>query len=442
MERWKKVQRVPTPALIPPYGPLAGMRVLMTGNVVAAPFAAGVLAEYGAEVIHVERPGVGDRYRGQDPMVTFDEKEQRFVLASPDTPRDRKVSTGWIQEARNKLSFTLELNMRVPEAKDIFLSLIKNCDVWIENLVWLEKLGLSDEMALEANPRLVIAHISGFGRPQFGGVPEECDRPSYDPIGQAEGGYMFLNGYPEPMPPMPGASFINDYMTAMFCVSGILMAYIHAQKTGEGQVVDVSQVECMSKCLNDTFVNYLTLGAVKERYGTKLPISQPGDVYKTKDGYIYLMAFGPVVYNRALQAMGIDYQKYSHAEAGASSEAVNSPLGRELDGLIRAWLAERTSEEAMAQFRKYKVPCGIPRSVADLASSEHYRKRGNFVEYEDQTLGRKVKAYGFAPKMSKTRPQVWRGAPRLGQDTERVLRKILGYGDAEIEALKGRGIID
>ena len=206
MERWKTIERVPAPALIPAYGGLSGMRVLMTGSVVSAPFAATILAEHGAEVIHVERPGWGDPFRGQAPVITHGNGNGRpFQLAGPEVPAHEKVSTGWIQDARNKLSFTLEVNLRIPEAKDIFLSLIRNCDVWLENMVWTEKLGITDDMLFEVNPKLVIAHISGFGRPQFGGVPEECDRPSYDAIGQAEGGWMHLNGWPD-MPPSLGRS--------------------------------------------------------------------------------------------------------------------------------------------------------------------------------------------------------------------------------------------
>lgn len=442
MERWKSVKHVPAPALIPEYGPLSGMRVLMTGSIVAAPFASSILAEYGAEVIHVERPGLGDPYRAQAPVITHGDGDELFKLSNPETPVEEKVSTGWIQEGRNKLSLTLEVNMKIPEARDIFLSLIKNCDVWMENMVWMEKLGITDQLMFEVNPKLVIAHVSGFGRPQFGGVPEECDRPSYDPIGQAEGGWMYINGFPDPMPPGYGASFINDYLSAMFCVSGVLMAYHNAQKTGKGQVVDVAQIECMSKCLNDTFVNYFTLGTVKGRVGNKIPIFQPGNLFKTKDGYLYLGAYGPYVYGRALNAMGIDVKKYPHEKAGGSKEAINSELGQELSKVIEEWMASRTSEEGMAELKKRKVPCAIPRSAADLAASEHYKSRGNWVEYEDQTLGKTVKGFGFAPKMSLTKPQVWRGAPSLGQDTEAILSTIAGYSKDEIAAFKGLGIID
>jgi len=296
-------------------------------------------------------------------------------------------------------------------------------------------------MLFEVNPKLIIGHISGFGRPQFGGVPEECDRPSYDAIGQAEGGGMHLNGYPD-RPPSLGAMFVNDYVSAMFCVSGILIAYLNAQKTGMGQAVDVSQAECMSKCLGDTFVNYFSLGMVKGRAGNKIPIFQPANLFKTKDNYLFIGAFGKAVYLRALKAMNIDTDIYTYEAAGGTREAVDSELGQKVNRLIEEWMAVRTSDEAADHLKKLKVPCGIPRTSEDLAKSEHYRQRGNWIQYQDETLGETVTAYGFAPKMSRTQQQVWRGGPRLGQDTDAILKNIVGYSDSEIEGLKGKGIID
>lgn len=427
MERWKEIERIPAPTLIPTYGPLTGMRVLMTGSIVAAPFAAAILAEYGAEVIHVERPNVGDPYREQAPVLKRG---------------DRKVSAAWVQEARNKLSLTLEVNLKIPESKEIFLSLIKNCDVWVENMVWTEKLGITEELLLEVNPKLVISHISGFGRPQFGGVPEDCNRPSYDPIGQAEGGYMFVNGFPEPMPPSPAAGFMNDYVTALFTVNGILMAYLHAQKTGQGQAIDVSQIESMSKLLSDTFVQYFLLNKIKQRAGNKVPIFQPANLFKTKDEkYLYIGAYGPFVFGRFIKALELDPNRFTHEAAGVSPEAINSEIGLELNQLTIDWVAAHEAEEAKQYLLSFKVPCGIVKTSADLAASEHYQRRGDFIEYKDETLGETVKAFGFVPKMSKTPAQVWRGAPHLGQDSETILNKILGYSEEEITGFRQKGII-
>lgn len=427
MERWKLTERVSAPNLIPEFGPLSGMRVLTTGGIIAGPFVGTILAEYGAEVIHIERPKVGDLLRGQPPVINRGEGKQ--------------TSCVWAQEGRNRLSQSLEVDFNIPESKEIFLSLIKTCDVWVENMVWLDKLGISDEMIHEVNPKIVIAHVSGFGRPQFGGIPEECDRPSYDPIGQAEGGYMYLNGFPEPMPPMLARTMIDDYISALFCTFGVLAAYINAQKTGKGQSIDVTQVEAIGRCQNDVFVKYFALGEITERVGNKAPI-QPANLFKTKDNkYIYIGAYGDFVFNRFIKALDLDPNKYTNKATGANPEAINSELGRELDRYTIEWVAARTAEEAKQQLLKYKVPCGMVKNVADLAASEHYKKRGNFIDYVDNNLEETVKAFGFCPKMSDTPPQIWRGAPKLGQDTDDILRKLLGYSDKEIASFREKGVI-
>jgi len=244
------------------------------------------------------------------------------------------------------------------------------------------------------------------------------------------------------MPPSHAATFINDYMTAMFAVNGILMGYIHAQKTGQGQAIDVAQIEAMSKVLNDTFVQYFMLNKIRQRNGNKVAIFQPGNLFKTKDNkYLYIGAYGPVVYGRFIKALGLDLEKYSHEACGNSPEAINSELGLELNQITIDWVAARDAEEALRYLLSHKVPCGIVRNVAELAASEHYQKRGNFVEYLDETLGEPVKAFGFTPKMSVTPGKVWRGAPTLGQDTEAILTKLLGYSENEIKAFREKQVI-
>jgi len=441
MKDWTEMERVPAPAITPQFGPMTGVRVLITGSVVAGPVAATIFAEFGAEVIHVEMPGIGDPLRIQAPVLTHGDDGTPFKVSPREVPPDQKVSGAWMQEGRNKLSMTLQLDMRIPEAKQIFYGLIKNCDIWIENMVWLEKLGITDADVLAANPKIVIAHISGFGRPQFGGVPEHCDRASFDPVGQTEGGWALFNGFPDG-PPMLAQSYPNDYLTAMTCCTGVLMAYVNAQKTGQGQVVDIAQVEVMTRILNDTIVNYNAIGLQRGRGGNKAPIFQPAGLYKTKDNYIFVGTFGQLSYERSLEAMGIDPAKYPYAEAGGSQQALNSPLGRELDAVVSEWMMQRTSDEALAFFMKAKIAAGVPRKIEDLVKSEHYRSRGNFVTYKDETLGKDITAYGIVPKMSHTKPKVWRGAPKMGQDTDAILKTILGYSDSDIAALRGKGAID
>jgi crotonobetainyl-CoA:carnitine CoA-transferase CaiB-like acyl-CoA transferase len=428
MERWKNLEKKPAPYFIPTFGPLSGMRILMSATVVAAPFGASLLGEMGAEIIQVELPNIGDPYRKQYPPMTNGDKE---------------VSAGWVQNGRNRLSFTLNTNLKYPESREIFLSLIKNADVWLENIVWLEKLGITEELLFEVNPKLIICHVSGFGRPQFGGNPEICDQPSYDVIGQAEGGYTYLNGSPEPSPPTFAASFYNDYLTAMYTALGIVAAYTNVLNGGVGQVVDVAQVEAQARVLDDAWTVYANMGIVKQRSGNKVPIFQPGGIYKAKDGrYVSLGAFGPAVYYRFIKAMELDPDYFTYEGAGGTKDAVNSPIGQELRVKTDEWIGSHTAQECYEHFKKFRVPSGIAKSTEDIYNDPHWQSRGNFVKYTDETLGKEVEAFGFVPKLSKTPQQVWRGAPTLGQDTEAILGQLLGYSEAEIAGFRGKGIID
>ncbi len=428
MERWETLEKKPAPLFVDKYGPLSGMRVVANATITAAPFSTTLMGEMGAEIIQVERPNVGDPYRYQFPPVTNG---------------DKSISAGWIQNARNRLSFTLNSNLNIPESKEIFLSLIKNADVWLENMVWLDKLGISDEMLLEVNPKLVICHVSGFGQNAFGGVPEVSAKPSYDIIGQAEGGWTQINGFPEPGPPHFAATFINDFMTAMFNCTGILSAYINVLKGGSGQVVDVSQCEAQSRVIDDVFSVWCNLGMLRERSGNKVPIFQPAAIYKSKDGrYIIPGAFGPAVYYRFIDAIGEDPNYFTYEGAGASREAVSSPLGQELEQKSKEFFESRNAEKAQEIMTKHKVPCGIAKTAEEIYKDPHWQGRNDFVKYVDQTLEKEVEAYGFVPKFSKTPQKVWRGAPKLGQDTEMILSQLLNYSENEINGLKGKNIID
>ncbi len=427
MERWQTIQYKPAPLFAPVYGPMTGLRVLLSASVVAAPHAATMLGDFGAEIIQVEMPKIGDAYRTQRPFLKEGDKE---------------VSLAWLGNARNRLSFTLNTNMKIPESKEIFLSLIKNADVWIENIVWLDKLGINDAMLHEINPRLIIVHVSGFGRPQFGGVPEVADRGGYDPVCQAESGYSLLQGFPD-RAPVWASQFFTDYMTGMFAFSGILMALHHREKTGKGQSIDVSLTESIMRSMDDCYSVWMNGGILKKRFGNKIPIFQPGEIFETKDGrYINIGAFGPSVYKRSIKAFGLNPDDYPYEKAGASPEALQSPLGKELTQKTHEFAANHTAQEMQEIMMKHNVPAGILKTVEENANDPHWIGRNSFITFEDQTLGREVKGFGVKPIMSDTPGKVWRGAPRLGQDTEDVLKRLLGYSDAEIEALKGKGVID
>lgn len=237
--------------IVPEYGPFAGMRVIAAGSLIAMPMAATMLADFGAEVIHIERPGVGDTMRMLGPFAEVNGK---------------KVATGWAQNGRNKLSLTLELNLKHPEVKELFYGLIREADIFMENMVWLEKLGIYDEELLKVNPKLVIVHISGLGNAKFGGVPSVCNRASYDMIGQAFSGWLYLQGYAD-RDPVVAKPYLNDYVSAFAALFGTLAAYTSAQKTGRGQVVDIAQFEAMAQYMYGTYTSYTMTGQVTERSG-------------------------------------------------------------------------------------------------------------------------------------------------------------------------------
>ncbi len=428
MDRWEKIERKPAPCLIPRFGPLSGIRVLLNGTVVAAPFAATMMSDFGAEVIALERPKTGgDPARHQRPQITYGEKS---------------ISGSWMQNARNKLSFSLETNLNIPESKEIFLSLIKNSDVWIENIVWIDKLGISDELLLQVNPSLVICHISGYGTPAFGGEQKHINRPGYDPLGQSESGWSLLQGWPD-REPYYAQQYIGDYLNGLFAVNGILMAYMNAQRTGKGQSIDVSLTEGWMRVMDDNFTLWTQMKKLKKRQGIKQTEYQPGGIFPTKDGkYINLGSYGKSTYYKVLRGFGIDAEKFSYEKAGGSAEAVASPLGRELDATFQKFFMEHTADEALEICMENKVGAAVVRDAGDVYRQTHWRKRGDWVTYRDETLGKDIEAFGFVPKMSGTPGTVWRGAPALGEDTEKILSKLLDYSPEEIEALRGKGVID
>ena len=388
-------------SLIPEYGPFAGMRIIDTGSLVAMPFAATLLADFGAEVIHIERPGVGDTLRVLAPFAKEDGKT---------------VSTSWAQDGRNKLSLSLELNLKHPEVKELFY-------------------------LLAVNPRLIIAHISGYGNPAFGGLPEYCDRASYDMIGQAFSGWMGLNGEKDG-DPVVGKPWLNDFTSAYAAVFGVLAAYINVLKTGKGQVVDIAQFEVQASYCCDLYTSYTMAGRENTRSGNKSAAFQPYGLFKSKDGYdVAIGAFGPGVYKRAIQALGFDLDYFNYKDCSSGLEAVASEKGRELDAKVIDWCAAHTAQEIEDAMAKFKVPCSRVMGPKDCLENPHYQSRGDFIEYRDQTLDKDITAFGIVPKLSGTPGKVWRGAPRLGQDTDDILKGILGYDDAKIADLREKKLI-
>jgi crotonobetainyl-CoA:carnitine CoA-transferase CaiB-like acyl-CoA transferase len=391
------------------------------------------MADFGAEVIHVEIPVLGDSYRTQKPAIKSDDGT-------------KEMGCSFIQK-RNELSLGLNLNMKNnPKSYQIFCDLIKQVDIWIENVVWLDKLGIDCKEMLKINPKLVIVHVSGFGRPQFGGDPERCDRASYDPIGQCEGGLANMVGFPDG-PPIYGNPFLNDYLTSVYAWGAMMAGYINVKNGGMGQEIDLAQVETQARNLDDHWAVYLNLGIRKSRVCNRVPIFQPASMHKCGDGrYAFIGAFGKAAYDRCIRGLGLDpdLPEWDWEACGRSKEAVDSERGKALYQYMEDWFMARTAQEAQDHMSKFKTPVGIVKEPADIYADPHWHSRvDNFVKYTVPALDNKeVEAFGFVPKFMDTPGQVWRGYPDVGADSENILKGLLGYSEDEIESLKGKGVID
>jgi crotonobetainyl-CoA:carnitine CoA-transferase CaiB-like acyl-CoA transferase len=407
--------------LVPEYGPLSGVRVLDSARFVAGPWAATYLAEFGAEVVHLEGPPFKPPYA--------DATRTLRPLLSGGSPKDT-VSESWVQYSRNKLSVGVDL--RKAEGRRVFLDLVGRSDIWIESSRpgTYDKLGLSDEEVWKANPRLTIVHVSGHGRT---GDPERVKAPSYDLTAQAYSGYLSLQGNPDPEPPMRAATALNDTVTGLASAAAGLMGYIHAQRTGKGQSVDVAQYEVFFVLLENLALDYFMRGVVRARHGAAHARLHPYDVHRANDGWVVVAAPTPDSWDQLKSLLGFTDPAYDDRDFRLSHrEAV--------DRAIEEFCRVRTREELEALGRAHDIAITRVFDIADIAHDAHYREREMFLEWDDPIAGR-VKGAGVAPKFSETPGGVWRGAPWLGQDNERVLGGVLGYSAEEIERLRRDHVI-
>ena len=412
----------PKPTLVPEqFGSLQGVRILSTGSIVAEPVAAGLAADMGAEVIHIERPGLGEDWRHAE-----------FPIEGPNGER---VASSWIQDRRN--SFYTTLDFSTPEGREIFLKLAERADIWMESSKarTYDKWGLDDQTVLGANPALVICHISGYGQD---GDPDYVDRASYDFTAQAFGGMMNLMGNPEPEPPTRAVPWTADYITALFCLWSSLAAYIHAQRTGQGQVIDLAQFEAVHRILAGTMVAYHELGMVRERAGNKAGNAQPWDTFQASDGWVVIAAVGPVVYSRVCRVIGLDPEEEKWIKA---RREIESPQGIEFDAILRGWVEDRTVDEVVTLFNEAQVGCSRIMNAQEMAENPHYRSRNVHIQWDDQQLGRPVTGVGAIPQFSETPGKIWRGSVPVGHDNGLVYGELLGMTPARLGELASRHVI-
>ncbi len=391
---------------------LSGLKVLELGQLIAGPFAAKTLADFGAEVIKIEPPDSGDPLR-------------KWRMLKDGT------SVWWQVQSRNKRSLALDL--RTSEGQELVRQLAAEADVLIENFRpgALEGWGLSPEVLMASNPRLIVLRISGYGQ-----TGPYRNRPGFGVIGEAMGGLRHLTAEPGRVPVRVGVS-IGDTLSALHGVIGILLALQHRHSTGQGQVIDVALYEAVFNCMESLLPEYSAFGAVREPAGSALPGIAPTNAYLCQDGaYALVAGNGDSIFKR-LMAL-IERPDLANDPALADNAGRVARVA-ELDAAIGAWTAQRPVHQVLQALDRVAVPAGRIYTVADIAADPHYRARGMLqtLEMDD---GSTMTVPGIVPKLSVTPGQHRRNAPQLGQDSDQILTE-MGLTADQIQSLKARGIV-
>jgi formyl-CoA transferase len=391
---------------------LAGLKVLELGQLIAGPFAAKTLADFGAEVVKIEPPGTGDPLR-------------KWRLLKDGT------SVWWQVQSRNKRSLALDL--RTPEGQDVVRRLAAEADVLIENFRpgAMEGWKLGPDELLAANPRLIMLRISGYGQ-----TGPYRNRPGFGVVAEAMGGLRHLTAEPGRVPVRVGVS-IGDTLAALHGVIGILLALQHRHASGQGQVVDMALYEAVFNCTESLLPEYSAFGVVRGPAGSAMPGIAPTNAYRCSDGgYALIAGNGDSIFRRLMLLIGRDDLARDPALADNAGRVARVA---ELDDLIGAWTAQRSVDEVLAALDSASVPAGRIYTVADIAADPHFRARGMLDELRMDD-GSTLAVPGIVPKLSATPGRHRRNAPTLGQDSGEVLREI-GLTEAQIVALRERGIV-
>src|SRR5881628_1228530 len=396
---------------------LADVTVLDLATFLAAPLCATFLGEFGAEVIKVEQPGVGD--------------DLRRLGASAGGSGS---SYWWFVEARNKKSITC--NLRDPEGQALIRRLVASTAVVTENFRpgTLERWNLGWAELSRVRPALVMLRISAFG--QTG--PHRA-RPGFGRIAAAVGGLAYLSGYPDRPPVSPGTPTVPDYLAGVFGALGALLALRHAERTGEGQVVDLGLYEPVLRVLDDAIAVYGGTGPVRERIGSGTESAVPHNHYLSRDRrWIAIACTNDRMFVRLLQALG-------RPDLTGDSRMATTPARLEhrtvVDDLVATWVGGRDAEEVLAALEAAEVPSALVASVRDLFADAHVRARGNIVSVALPLLGQ-LAMPGVVPRLSLTPGQIEGAGPsRPGEHNEEIYGGRLGLSNAEMTGLRERGVI-
>jgi len=393
--------------------PLSDIRVLEMGSLIAGPFAGRLFGDFGAEVIKVEPPKIGDPLR-------------KWRLLKKDT------SLWWFVQSRNKKCITL--NLREKEGQEIIKRLASHIDIVIENFKpgTMEKWGLGYEDLKKINPSIIMVRISGYGQDGPYSV-----KPGFGSVGEALGGIRHLTGYPNLPPTRTGIS-IGDSLAAMYGVMAAMMALHHRHKTKEGQYIDVALYEAVFSLMESLVPEFDQFKFIRERSGSTLPGIAPSNIYLCKDGkYIVIGANGDSIFKRLTKA--IERPDLEESEEFVSNEG-RAKKAEWIDKQIEEWTKKRSSDEVLKILDLHQIPSGPIYNVEDMFKDAHFKAREmlpsiNIDEKEE------LKMPGIVPKFSKTPGKIrWAGA-KLGAHNSEIYKGVLNMSDAELKKLKKNSII-
>jgi len=394
--------------------PLDGLEVLDISSFVAGPFCATQLAEFGANVIKLELPKVGDALR-------------RFGSITPSGD-----SLPWLSECRNKQCATLDL--RKPEGAELLKALVAQTDVLVENFQpgTLETWGLGWDVLHAINPRLIMVRISGYGQ-----TGPYRDRPGFGRIGNAFGGLSYLAGYPDRPPVTPGSATIPDYLAGLYGALGVLLALQALAKTGRGQVIDIGLYEPIFRILDELAPSYHMQGYVRERMGPSTVNAVPHSHYPTADGrWIAIACTNDKIFERLAHAMGTP-------ELGGAGKwgtlAQREAERAQVDTHVGAWTARLTRDEILNICDTFQVPCGPVYAIDEIFEDPHYQARENIVMIKDDRG--EYALPNVVPRLTDTPGRIEHMGPRLGEHNDAVFRQRLGLSEARMAELTRAGVI-
>ncbi|MFY9183258.1 MAG: CaiB/BaiF CoA-transferase family protein [Limnohabitans sp.] len=398
------------PQLTP--GALKGLRVVEMGQLIAGPFAAKTLGDFGADVIKIEPPGAGDPLRN-------------WRMLQDGT------SVWWQVQSRNKRSIALDL--RSAEGQDIARQLIAQADVLIENFRpgTLESWGMDYETLSKTNPGLVMLRISGYGQ-----TGPYRDLPGFGAIGEAMGGLRHLTGEPDRIPVRCGIS-IGDALAALHGTIGVLMALYHRKVNGgQGQVIDVALNEAVFNVMESLVPEYSAFGAIREPAGSALPGIAPSNAYRCADGVVLIAGNGDSIFKRLMQVIA---REDLGNDPALANNAGRVERVKELDAAIEAWTQGRSVTDVLAALAQASVPAGRVYTAKDIVEDPHYRARDMILKQATRD-GHEIEVPGIVPKLMGTPGRVRSSAPKLGDDTDAVLAE-LGMSADQIGELRNKKVV-